>query len=190
MQALRGIFYSIVAFLASVLLSLVTTPPRNYPGVPRGTHPLLARGAEGAWTTLNWATQYPLYVGIGVTVGLFPFVVAEIVSRVPRRIHRDPQRLFTSGQKQAGGARAAGRCEMENLLFLRCRRPGEHGDHWYPHSKGGASDMDNYVHACAFHNLAKGGRIPSFWETQRLEWRRRRYFPVEHASRPGSKFRW
>ena len=38
-----------------------------------------------------------------------------------------------------------------------------HVDHVIPHSRGGSSDADNLVAACARCNLAKGARTPKEW---------------------------
>lgn len=101
-------------------------------------------------------------------------------SRQSRRNHRrqtDPQRTFTKEQRQRGAYRCGGQCEHKTLLGRRCTRPGEHGDHIYPWSFGGATAMSNYQHLCARHNLAKSNHVPSKLYIWRLERRRRHYFP-------------
>lgn len=87
------------------------------------------------------------------------FIVAAIIhSRDVGR--RDPVRRFTRQQRREGMARAANLCEMEAGFRRRCSRPAEHGDHFYPWSKGGSTSLQNFVAACAMCNRAKGARIP------------------------------
>jgi 5-methylcytosine-specific restriction endonuclease McrA len=72
-------------------------------------------------------------------------------------------------------ARAGGQCEMEAGLGRRCSRPAEHGDHFFPWSKGGSTTLQNFVAACARCNRTKGARIPSPGQQARMERRRREY---------------
>lgn len=97
----------------------------------------------------------------------------------------DPQRIFTAEQRAAGFDRADGRCEFSGLLF-RCRGAAEHGDHYFPWSKGGASSMGNFVAGCAPCNLSKGAKPPSRLNQIKLERRRRRYFPPGVDVRAGA----
>lgn len=102
------------------------------------------------------------------------FIVAAIIhSRDVGR--RDPVRRFTRQQRREGMARAANLCEMEAGFRRRCSRPAEHGDHFYPWSKGGSTSLQNFVAACAMCNRAKGARIPSPGQQERIERRRRDY---------------
>lgn len=101
----------------------------------------------------------------------------------------DTQRTFTSAQRREGFDRADGRCEMESWGWLRCRNPAEHGDHWHPWSKGGASELGNFVAACSRCNLRKSDRVPTFWQTRRLELRRRRYFAPDVPVSAGGRTR-
>jgi type II secretory pathway pseudopilin PulG len=100
-------------------------------------------------------------------------LAAVVVARDVRR--RDPVRRFTRQQRREGMARAAGQCEMEAGFRRRCSRPAEHGDHFYPWSKGGTTSLQNFVAACARCNRAKGARIPSPGQQARLERRRQDY---------------
>lgn len=88
---------------------------------------------------------------------------------------RDPQRLYTNRDRRAGFDRAGGRCEGEWLPFVRCTRPANAGDHWLPHSKGGATSAANFVALCSIHNRSKSARVPSRFQTARLQVRRRKY---------------
>lgn len=43
------------------------------------------------------------------------------------------------------------------------KRPIEHIDHFYPSSRGGPNDFDNYVGSCGPCNLTKSARLPFEW---------------------------
>ncbi|MFC4225488.1 HNH endonuclease [Lysinibacter cavernae] len=58
----------------------------------------------------------------------------------------------------------------------RCTRTAQHGDHFFPWTKGGATSMRNYVAACAKCNLSKSSKTPTRLEKFRIEHRRRKYF--------------
>lgn len=90
---------------------------------------------------------------------------------------KDPTRMFSSSQRTEGFARAGNICELERWPFIRCTRPASHGDHFFPWSLGGCSNMANFVAACAPCNLAKSNKYPSRFLRWRIERRRRRYFP-------------
>nr|WP_246223658.1 HNH endonuclease signature motif containing protein [Pseudarthrobacter psychrotolerans] len=64
---------------------------------------------------------------------------------------------------------------MESGFRRRCSRPAEHGDHFYPWSKGGSTSLQNFVAASARCNRTKGARIPSPGQQGRIEPRRRGY---------------
>lgn len=53
-------------------------------------------------------------------------------------------------------ARDGARCQY-------CRNHGRTGDHVIPHSKGGISQLDNVVAACARCNTSKGARTLAEW---------------------------
>ena len=110
---------------------------------------------------------------------------AVINARDVRR--RDPVRRFTRQQRRAGMARASGVCEMETGFGRRCSRAAEHGDHFYPWSKGGSTSLQNFVAACSRCNRAKGARIPSPGQQLRLERRRRTYVPPDGAVAAGER---
>jgi 5-methylcytosine-specific restriction endonuclease McrA len=109
--------------------------------------------------------------------GLFALVLACVGAVTSARDirRRDPVRRFTRQQRREGMARAGGTCELEAGFGRRCRRPAEHGDHFYPWSKGGSTSLQNFVAACARCNRAKRARVPSPGQQQRLERRRRDY---------------
>lgn len=164
-------------------------------GVRFGTSP-----SDGEWyeravmvvvAVVTWLIGHAQPVAIGLGALLVLWLVWKIVSLVPRSTRKDPKRLFTSDQRRVGFERAGGRCEMDGLLvFTRCGRRAEHGDHWIPHSKGGCTNLENFVAACSICNLAKSNRMPSRIESLRLESRRQRYFPGDMpVLSPGSHMR-
>ncbi|MDF2051135.1 HNH endonuclease signature motif containing protein [Arthrobacter sp. Cr_A7] len=113
-------------------------------------------------------------------------IVGAVLNRRDVR-RRDPVRRFTRQQRREGMARAGGQCEMERRLGRRCSRPAEHGDHFYPWSKGGSTSLQNFVAACAKCNRAKRARIPSPGQQQRLERRRRDYVPPSSSVSAGER---
>lgn len=114
------------------------------------------------------------------------FIVAAVVhGRDVRR--RDPLRRFNRQQRREGMARAGGQCEMEAGFGRRCSRPAEHGDHFFPWSKGGSTNLQNFVAACARCNRAKGARIPSPGRQARMERRRREYVAPDSTASVGER---
>lgn len=109
----------------------------------------------------------------GLILAVLIIVAAVFRGQDVRR--RDPVRRFSRQQRREGMARAGGVCEMEAGFRRRCSRPADHGDHFYPWSKGGPSSLQNFVAACARCNKAKGVRIPSPGQQDRIERRRRDY---------------
>ncbi|ACL42379.1 hypothetical protein Achl_4428 (plasmid) [Pseudarthrobacter chlorophenolicus A6] len=119
------------------------------------------------------------------------FLVLVYVGRAiaqNRPVPTDPSRLFSAVQKNEGFGRAGGQCEMDGVLFMRCKAKAHHGDHHYPWSKGGSTSMANFVAACARHNTSKGAKIPTVWATMRMEARRRKYFPQGVNVKAGERF--
>jgi 5-methylcytosine-specific restriction endonuclease McrA len=114
-----------------------------------------------------------------IAVGaLFAISLFIKVYRKFNKPHKDDERLYSKQDRMIGFARAGGRCEMDGFLwFLRCGREAKHGDHHYPHSKGGATTMQNFVAACVRCNTSKGAKVPTFMQTKRIQNRRRSYFP-------------
>ena len=121
----------------------------------------------------------------GLVIVALIITVLIIRSRDVRR--RDPVRRFTRQQRRDGIARAGGQCEMEAGFRRRCSRPAEHGDHFYPWSKGGSTSLQNFVAACSRCSRAKGAQIPSPAQQQRLEGRRRTYVTLEGAVAVGER---
>ena len=121
----------------------------------------------------------------GVTLLVLVIAAAVVTSRDVRR--RDPVRRFTRQQRREGMARAGGTCELEAGFGRRCGRPAEHGDHFYPWSKGGTTSLQNFVAACARCNRAKRARIPSPGQQQRMERRRREYLPLSASVSVGER---
>jgi 5-methylcytosine-specific restriction endonuclease McrA len=84
---------------------------------------------------------------------------------------RDDRRGFSTSERAALWARAGMRCEL-------CRRPtpvlsdGE-ADHWWPHSRGGVTHLDNGVWLDVRCNRRKSDRKPSLVETLAVNRHRR-----------------
>ncbi|KRE57751.1 HNH endonuclease [Arthrobacter sp. Soil736] len=121
----------------------------------------------------------------GVLAVVLIIVAVVIQARDVKR--RDPVRRFSRQQRREGMARAAGQCEMEAGFRRRCSRPAEHGDHFYPWSKGGSTSLQNFVAACSRCNRAKGAQIPSPAQQERLERRRRDYVALDGAVSVGER---
>jgi len=119
-------------------------------------------------------------VEAAIVVVAIIMAVAAFRSAGQRTIQKDPQRAFTAAQRTAGFARCGNRCEHISIFGRRCTAAPTHGDHVWPHSKGGATTLANFAGLCARHNLMKGARTPSRWAIRRLERRRRNYFPPGH----------
>jgi hypothetical protein len=162
-QALRLAYSAVIVWLAaSILLALI----------PKGK---VGAGISKSTVTEVFRSIVDSVLAAVAIPGLLIvalFIVAAVVhGRDVRR--RDPVRRFSRQQRREGMARAGGQCEMEAGLRRRCSRPAEHGDHFYPWSKGGSSSLQNFVAACARCNRTKGARIPSPGKQARIERRRR-----------------
>ncbi|WP_306971129.1 HNH endonuclease [Arthrobacter oryzae] len=133
-----------------------------------------------------------LFDGV-VAAAAFPGVVAVVLAVTAAVItgsdmrRRDPLRRFTRQQRREGMARAAGLCKLEAGFGRRCGRPAEHGDHFYPWSKGGSTSLQNFVAACARCNRAKRANIPSPGQQRRMERRRREYVPPSSSLSVGER---
>jgi 5-methylcytosine-specific restriction endonuclease McrA len=112
---------------------------------------------------------------IGMSVLLV--VVIGVGSGRGGRVQKDPQRAFTIQQRTAIFARARNQCEHFNVIGRRCTNAPTHADHIYPHSKGGATALANGQAMCARCNLTKSAHLPGQIYLNRLERRRRSYFP-------------
>lgn len=95
-------------------------------------------------------------------------------------VHRDTQRLFDGAQRSLIHSRAGNRCEHKHPLWFRCRQVGNQADHVYPHSRGGATSLENAQSLCQPHNLRKSAKVPSPVYIWRLQRRRAKYFPAGH----------
>lgn len=119
----------------------------------------------------QFAGEHPVIIGAAAILAVL-FIVNWTRPAMPRR---DPKRRFDRAQTQAGMSRAGHQCEMGT--FIRCRQASAHGDHFFPHTRGGASNLTNFVAACQRHNLSKGAKMPSRSLQFAIEVRRARYFP-------------
>lgn len=101
----------------------------------------------------------------------------------------DPTRSYAPGMRREAFDRAGNRCEYDGWLpVLRCRRPAQECDHFWPWSRGGATSLPNAVAACRMHNQSKRARMPSPAQRRRIARRRRRYFAPGSSCRPGHWF--
>jgi HNH endonuclease len=180
---LRLAYLAVLPWLvAAALLSLTSN---LQPGAAAGT-------SSGSGVGLVREALSQIFDGVlaavmppGMLAVVLLIVAAVVSARDVRR--RDPVRRFTSQQRREGMARADGRCEMESGFGRRCSRPAEHGDHFYPWSKGGSTSLQNFVAACARCNRAKAARIPSPGQQERLERRRRDYLAPSSSVRVGER---
>lgn len=138
-----------------------------------------------AETVMSFIATHPPII---YTLGALILILAIRSALRGRKLPTDPTRMFTAAQRAEGFTRANNRCELEGWWLTRCKKSAHHGDHHYPWSKGGATSMGNFVAACARCNTSKGAKIAGFLTTQRLEARRRRYFPDGVSVRAGDKF--
>jgi hypothetical protein len=176
-QGLRLAYSAVLIWLAvavmSALMAKATPAAGAGPSVAAGVLRSMVEGVVAAVTLPGVAA-----VGLGIAA-------AVMTNRDVRR--RDPVRRFTRQQRREGMARAGGLCELEAGFGRRCGRPAEHGDHFYPWSKGGSTSLQNFVAACARCNRAKRARIPSPAQQQRLERRRRDYVPPSSSVSVGER---
>ena len=164
-QALRVAYSAVVVWLSvSVVLALM---PKANPAGSRSAA-TVAEVLRGMVDGVLAAVAVP-----GLLVVVLTIVAAVIRARDIKR--RDPVRRFSRQQRREGMGRAGGQCEMESGLRRRCPQPAEHGDHFYPWSKGGSTSLQNFVAACARCNRTKGARVPSPGQQERIERRRREY---------------
>ena len=116
-------------------------------------------------------------------VGFFALMALNAMVRTVRAVvhgrhSKDPQRRFSGVERAEIFARAGNRCEQHSWLFGRCRESeGLQADHIHPHSRGGATAIENGQAVCRRHNKQKSARVPWNWELARLARRRGAYFP-------------
>ncbi|MET3773180.1 HNH endonuclease [Arthrobacter nitrophenolicus] len=164
-QGLRLAYSAVMVWLAVAVLNALMSKTAPVTGTGPST------AGEVLGNLVNGVVAAAALPGVAAVV--LGIVAAVLISRDVRR--RDPVRRFTRQQRREGMARAGGQCELEAGFGRRCTRPAEHGDHFYPWSKGGSTSLQNFVAACARCNRAKRARIPSPGQQQRLERRRRDY---------------
>lgn len=118
-------------------------------------------------------------------VGLFALIALNAGIKTIRTIihgHHvpDPQRKFSGAQRAVIFVRAGNRCEHHSWLLGRCEESGGlQADHIHPHSRGGATALENGQVLCRRLNKRKAARVPWDWELARLARRRDRYFPAD-----------
>lgn len=125
-------------------------------------------------------------------VGACLIVLVGLVFAAVRRRDtetRDPQRMYTTEQRELGFERAGRQCEYARWHLFRCTRTAQHGDHFIPWSKGGATTLANFVASCPRCNTSKGAKMPTVFDRLMLEARRRRYFPQATPRSAGEQYR-
>jgi 5-methylcytosine-specific restriction endonuclease McrA len=117
-------------------------------------------------------------------VGVFALIALTRIVRAVRAVihgrHRqDLQRRFSGEQRLEIFARAGHRCEQYSWLLGRCGATEDlQADHVHPHSRGGATVIENGQALCRQHNKHKSARVPWNWQLDRLARRRLAYFPA------------
>jgi 5-methylcytosine-specific restriction endonuclease McrA len=176
-QGLRAAYSVVMLWLAVAVMTALMPEATPAAGVAPSTPADVLRGmVDGVLAAVTLPGLAAVVLGI---------VAAVITGRDVRR--RDPVRRFTRQQRREGMARAGGQCEMESGFGRRCGRSAEHGDHFYPWSKGGSTSLQNFVAACAKCNRAKRANIPSPGQQQRMERRRREYLPPSSSVSVGER---
>lgn len=173
------VFVAALAWLAYAAVYAVLST-----GLLAGIRQLLTGGGfdlmlQVGWPVLGWVGP-PLLLLLAVAI-------AARIRRTRDLRRRDPVRKFTKEQRREGLARAGGRCELEAGRRRRCPNPATTGDHFYPWKRGGATVMSNFVAACERCDRDKGTAVPSPRFRQRLEERRRGYFPPEVPVEAGER---
>lgn len=131
-------------------------------------------------------TELPTWVWL-VAALLLLVVIVRAAGR--SGVRKDPIRAYPAQMRHAGASRAKQQCEYSTPWMSRCSRSAEHADHFFPHSRGGATSMQNLVASCATHNLSKGAKMPSAGTRMLIQWRRRKYFPPTIDKTVGQWFR-
>ena len=176
-QGLRLAYLAVLLWLAASVMTALTAKAAPVSGAGPSVAGEVLRGMFGRIVS---SAALPL-----VVVVVLGIAAAVITGRDARR--RDPVRRFTRQQRREGMARANGLCELEAGFGRRCGRPAEHGDHFYPWSKGGSTSLHNFVAACARCNRAKRASIPSPGQQRRMERRRREHLPPSSSVSVGER---
>lgn len=177
--SLRLAYSAAMLWLAFSVMAALMPKPVPAGGIAPTT---AAEVLHGLFDRVAAAAMAPglVIIALGITA-------AVVTARDARR--RDPLRRFTRQQRREGMARAGGQCELESGFGRRCTRPAEHGDHFYPWSKGGSTSLQNFVAACARCNRSKRAGIPSPAQQRRLQQRRRGYVSETAAVSVGERQR-
>ena len=144
---------------------------------------LRGRAVRTVFDPLIEALQYVLAEAPWLAVVIALLVVLGLVRAVRAVIHgrhrRDAQRRFSSSQRALILSRAGHRCERRSWLYGRCTETDAlQADHVHPHSRGGATTVENGQALCRRHNKQKAARVPWNWELARLARQRQAYFPT------------
>lgn len=130
-------------------------------------------------------TQNIIYIAIAVASIVVVYFACKLVVWLdtaiivflhPRRDDdsRDEKRVYTRSEKDTALFKVDNRCEGTGYFF-RCRYKGKdlHGDHWFPHARGGATTQQNLVMLCPKCNRKKSDHVPNHFKTKALERRRK-----------------
>lgn len=188
MRVLNPVINAGVACGAVGLVAWLGDPPAAAI-VDVADHPRAQRFVDAAWELGRLAWEHQVVSGVLLGLYVAPALYAGLVAQVSRLARKDPKRLYGPAERRKATEWAVDRCEGENWLMLRCRRRAEEGDHWLPHSLGGATSRRNLVMLCAKCNRAKSALVPTLWHSARLAWRRLRYYPSGLSRWPGERYR-
>ena len=102
-------------------------------------------------------------------------MITAVMHRKKDNHRRDATRVYTTAQKSKASRACGNRCEGTGLFF-RCKHTAQdlQGDHWFPHSRGGATTLKNLVMLCPDCNRRKTAHIPTRLQTAALNHRRKR----------------
>lgn len=115
--------------------------------------------------------------------------IIVMLHRKRDRTRRDSQRGYTKSKRNLYSRICNNRCEGTGAFIFRCRNRGNlQGDHWYPHARGGATNVKNLVMLCEHCNNKKSAHVPSLFQTYALYFRRRytKDYSKAHYIKPGS----
>lgn len=135
---------------------------------------------------LGWLMDHLSWLAVLAAVVVVVLIARRVRSMRP--VTTDPQRAYTPAQRATAFERAGHQCEYMSWGISRCTSPGEHADHLYPWSRGGATSLANCVASCAHHNTSKGAKVLAWWKVRWLESRRRRYFPPGVPVKVGQRY--
>lgn len=100
-------------------------------------------------------------------------IVVAVLHRKKQDSERDSVRTYRLHDRKIFSSKCNDRCEGVGIFFRCTRRGNLQGDHWYPHSRGGATTKKNLVMLCQKCNGRKLAHVPSVFQTYALYFRRK-----------------